>query len=71
MEKYSIGKSLKKGALPLALVVLVNIAIQIAKANGIAIDEGAVWSIAGMGYSALVALINWLKNRKKGQPPKA
>ena len=71
MDKYSLSKSLQKGALPLALVVLLNIAIQIAKSKGIALDEGAVWSVAGMGYSAIVALINWLKNGKKGQTPKA
>lgn len=63
--EYSASKTLSKAALPAALVVVVNIALWIAKSKGLELDASTVWTIAGAGYAGLVAMINAIKNAKK------
>lgn len=62
---YSPKKTLAKGSVPLVVLVLVNIALSIIKSRNIDIDEQYVWDAALLGYSGIVAFINWLKNFKK------
>lgn len=64
---YRVGKSLTKAGTPLALVVVVNALVMIAKSNGVEIDEAAALSIAVAGYGVVMGVGNWLKNRKKGK----
>jgi predicted tellurium resistance membrane protein TerC len=65
---YSLKKTLQKGGVPIVIVVLVNILLQVAAQQGITIDATTVWSIVGAGYGAIIALINWLKNRNQPIP---
>jgi len=67
---YMLSKTLKKGSIPVGLVIAVNIAIQIAKTQGFQIDPNTVWSVVGAGYGAVIAIINYLKNHKKAPPAK-
>lgn len=62
---YSIKKTVAKGGIPIALVVVVKILVEIAKSQGITIDDGTALTIAMSGYGAIVGFLNWLKNRKK------
>lgn len=62
---YSIAKTAKKASLPVVILVLVRIAIAAAKESGVEIDEQTVYEIALGGYAGIIALINWIKNRKK------
>jgi hypothetical protein len=64
---YRKSKTMKKAALPGFILILVNLVIAYCKQSGIEIDEAAVWEIAFGGYGSLVALMNYLKNRKKGK----
>jgi len=65
--RYRKSKTVKKAALPGFILILVNLVIAYCKQSGIEIDEAAVWEIALGGYGSLVALLNYLKNRKKGK----
>ena len=65
MASYDVGKTIKKGALPFVLFLLVRAGIAAAQAAGITVDETQILTIAAGGYGAIVAFINWLKNRKK------
>jgi hypothetical protein len=65
--RYSKSKTMKKAALPGFILILVNLVIAYCKQSGIEIDEAAVWEIALGAYGSLVALMNYLKNRKKGK----
>jgi hypothetical protein len=65
--RYRRSKTVKKAALPGFIIILVNLVIAYCKQSGIEIDEAAVWEIAFGGYGSLVALLNYLKNRKKGK----
>jgi hypothetical protein len=62
---YNVGKTIKKASIPFFLVILVRAAIAAAEAAGMKLDETEVLTLAGMGYAAVIGLINWLKNRKK------
>jgi len=72
---FEMKKSIAKASSPIALVVLVNVMMQILKQKGVEIDESIIWNIAGVGYGAVMGFINWLKNRNKavkndtGNPP--
>ena len=62
---YKLSITARKAAFPFICVVIVRAAIAAAEQAGIKIDESLIWTAAGAGYSALVALINWIKNHKK------
>lgn len=64
-KTYNISKTLSKGGIPIAVMVLVKIAVSIANSQGITIDEATALTIAMGGYGVVIGFINWLKNRKK------
>lgn len=67
IAKYNPAKTAKKAAIPGLIIILVNVVLSIAKSKGIEIDEAAVWEIALGGYGSIIALLNWIKNHKKGK----
>lgn len=69
MSRYSARKTVKKAALPVSLAALLELLILLAKTKGIDLDAATVLAIAGAGYGAVVALINWLKNRRRASTP--
>ena len=66
---YQVGKTIYKAAPPLILVILCPAIIAALKAQGIDISEEAIYSIALGGYGAVIAFLNWFKNRKKKKEP--
>jgi len=64
---YSLKKTVAKGGLPIALVIAVKIAVEIAKSQGIIIDEGTALTVIMTGYGGLIGFLNWWKNRKTGR----
>jgi hypothetical protein len=68
---YNPYKTARKASPPLIIIILVRAVIEAARQAGIEIDENAVWEIAGAGYAGLIALINWIKNHKKGKESSA
>lgn len=64
---YSIGKTATKAAPPLLLIVLIPAAKAALAAAGITLDEQTLYTIALGGYGAILAFINWIKNRNKGK----
>lgn len=69
--EYKASKTIKKAAVPVSILIIVNIILSIAKQYGIVVDESMVWKIALGGYGALLAFINWIKNHKKGKAASA
>jgi hypothetical protein len=65
MDSYDIKKTLKKAGVPAFIIAIINAALYLAKQNGIDIDESKVWEVALGGYGSWIALVNWIKNRKK------
>lgn len=67
-KKYSFSITAQKAAPPLAIVILVQIAKAALQSAGITgIDENQLYAAALTGYAGIVALINYLKNRRKGK----
>lgn len=64
-NQYSVLKTIFKGAPPLIIIILVQAACAAANAAGITVDSAFVMKIAMGGYGAYLALMNWIKNRKK------
>jgi len=62
---YLPSKTVNKAALPIGIVVLVNLLLSYAKSHGIEIDAETLWTIAGCGYGCIVACINYVKNHRK------
>lgn len=62
---YSLKTTVAKGGVPIALVLAVKILVEVAKSQGLTIDDGTTLSIVMSGYGAIVGFFNWLKNRKK------
>ncbi len=69
--KYNPFKTARKAAPPLIVIILVRAAMEAAKTAGIHIDESVFWETAALGYSTIIALINWIKNHKKGKETSA
>jgi hypothetical protein len=67
IDSYQPLKTVKKAALPAFIIIILNIALSFAKQYGVVLDESVVWELALAGYGALLALINWIKNHKKGK----
>ena len=64
---YSIGKTATKAAPPLFVILLVPAAKAALSAAGITIDDTTLYTIALYGFSAIIGIINYLKNRNKGK----
>jgi hypothetical protein len=64
---YSGLKTAAKAAPAFIMILVVQAAKAAAAAAGITIDDATLTSIALAGYGGLMALINWIKNRKKGK----
>jgi hypothetical protein len=69
--KYNPYKTVGKASPPLIIIILVRAVIEATKQAGIEIDENTIWEVAAGGYAALIALINWIKNHKKGKEASA
>ena len=63
--QYSFEKTVKKGAIPIIFIVIVRALIAAMEQAGMKIIETDILTIAIAGYGALIAVINWLKNRNK------
>jgi hypothetical protein len=61
---YDVGKTISKGAVPVALVGLVELLAVLLPKIGIQVEKSVLYSVAVSGYGALMAFVNWLKNRK-------
>lgn len=64
---YSVLKTASKAAPPFLMILLVQAAKAAAAAAGITIDDATLTTAILAGYGALMALINWIKNGKKGK----
>ena len=64
---YSIAKTATKAAPAFIMILLVQAAKAAAAAAGITIDETTLTSAILAGYGAIIALVNWIKNRNKGK----
>jgi hypothetical protein len=62
---YSAGDSVQKATPSFILIVLVNAAIAAIKQWGLDIPDSEVWTIATMGYGALMGFIHWIQNKGK------
>jgi hypothetical protein len=60
---YSFGKTLSKGATPVAVVIAAKAVAEIAKANGIPVDDATVMAAMVSVYGVITGLRNWLKNK--------
>jgi phosphate/sulfate permease len=54
-----------KGAAPLAVIIAERVLMVAADAAKIPLSEDQAYTIAIVGYGAVVAFLNWLKNRKR------
>jgi hypothetical protein len=66
---YSKLKTIKKAFPPLMLIVIVRAIIGTMESGGIIGDDRTVWTVSVAVYSVYVAVVNWLKNRKRGDDP--
>lgn len=66
--RYSPGKSIVKGAVPVAVVALAWLLRLAAGRVGVDLNTENSYQVALLGYGAGVALVNWWKNRNKGKP---
>ena len=64
---YSIAKTATKAAPPLLVLLLVPAAKALLSAAGITMDDQQLYTIALSSYGGIIALLNWIKNRKKGK----
>lgn len=64
---YSFKRTMQKGGTPVAVVVLVNIVVAVAKSQGIEIDPSAALTGAVAAYGTIIGIANWIKNRRKGR----
>lgn len=65
VKKYDAGLTVKKTAIPLVVIALVEAASAALIAAGVNIDKAILYQIGIGGYAALIGFINWIKNRKK------
>jgi hypothetical protein len=65
VKKYSIGKTALKATPPFIVILIVNAAKAALQQAGITIDDQTLFTIGLAGYGGYVALMNWIKNRKK------
>lgn len=65
VKKYSIGKTALKATPPFIVILLINATKAALQQAGITIDDQTLFTIGLAGYGGYVALINWIKNRKK------
>lgn len=64
---YSFKRTIQKGGTPVAVVVIVNIVVAVAKSQGVEIDPAAALTAAVAAYGAIIGLANWIKNKRKGR----
>ena len=69
--RYSPLKTAGKSVPPLIIIVLVRAAMAAAEGADIHIDENIYWQGATIVYSVFLALVNWIKNHKKGKEASA
>ena len=67
IDQYSPAKTAQKAALPVSILIMVNIILLILKQAEIEMDESIVWQIALAGYGGILTLKNYIKNHKRGK----
>jgi len=65
VKTYSIKKSIGKGLYPLAIIFVVEITHAILAGTGITVEKTVLYEAAAAGYATIMALVNYIKNRKK------
>jgi hypothetical protein len=64
-DTYSAGPTIFKGALPLGILAGVEILSTILVSVGVHVPKEMLYQGGVVIYSGIMALVNWIKNRKK------
>jgi hypothetical protein len=62
---YSKRATATKASIPLVVIALVEASAAALPQMGVTIDKGTLYQLGIAGYSAVIAAVNFFKNRKK------